>query len=89
VERCFGTLQDRLVKELRLEGIDAPEAGNAFLPGFLAKHIARFAKAPLSDRDAHRALMARDDLDEVFAWKPVTPSEGIWTSITVGGHIRA
>lgn len=69
VERCFGTLQDRLVKEMRLEGIDSPEAGNAFLPGFLAKHNARFAKVPLSDRDAHRVLTERDDLDEVFAWK--------------------
>src|SRR5215208_1914157 len=46
VERCFGTLQDRLVKELRLAGIDTPEAGNAFLPGFLEAHNARFAKAP-------------------------------------------
>src|SRR5215203_871945 len=35
VERCFGTLKDRLVKELRLAGIDTPEAGNAFLPGLL------------------------------------------------------
>ena len=69
VERCFGTLQDRLVKEMRLDGIDGPEAGNAFLPGFLASHNARFAKAPHSDRNAHRALSERDDLGDVFAWK--------------------
>jgi hypothetical protein len=69
VERCFGTLQDRLVKELRLAGVDTLEAGNAFLPGFLEAHNARFAKTPFSDRNAHRPLHERDDLDEVFAWK--------------------
>lgn len=69
VERCFGTLQDRLVKELRLAGIDTLEAGNAFLPGFLEGHNARFAKTPFSDRNAHRPLTERDNLDEVFAWR--------------------
>jgi hypothetical protein len=69
VERCFGTLQDRLVKDLRLAGIDTLEAGNAFLPGFLEEHNARFAKAPFSDRNAHRPLTERDNLDEVFAWR--------------------
>ena len=58
-----------LVKELRLAGIDTPEAGNAFLPGFLEAHNARFAKAPFSDRNAHRPLTERDNLDEVFAWR--------------------
>ena len=35
VERANGTLQDRLVKEMRLAGIDTIEAGNAFLPAFM------------------------------------------------------
>ena len=69
VERCFGTLQDRLGKELRLAGIDTPEAGNAFLPGFLEAHNARFAKTPFSDCNAHRPLTERDNLDDVFAWR--------------------
>jgi hypothetical protein len=69
VERCFGTLQDRLVKELRLSGIDTLEAGNVFLPSFLEAHNARFAKPPVRERNAHRPLSERDDLDEVFAWK--------------------
>ena len=42
VERAFGTLQDRLVKELRLAGISSIEAANAWLPDFLASHNARF-----------------------------------------------
>ena len=36
VERANKTLQDRLVKELRLAGVSTMEAGNAFLPTFMA-----------------------------------------------------
>jgi hypothetical protein len=43
VERMNKTLQDRLVKELRLRGISTMEAGNAFLPGFMADYNQRFA----------------------------------------------
>src|SRR4051794_39769147 len=70
VERASGTLQDRLVKEMRLAGIDTIEAGNAFLPAFMEAYNARFAKAPFDDRDLHRPLaFGHDDLDEAFAWK--------------------
>src|ERR1700688_4461380 len=70
VERANGTLQDRLVKEMRLSGIDTIEAGNAFLPAFIDDYNARFAKAPLEDRDVHRTLVVgHDDLDDAFAWK--------------------
>ena len=48
VERLWGTFQDRLVTELRLEGITTIEAANAFLPGFLDRHNARFA-VPAAD----------------------------------------
>src|SRR5215472_13992753 len=41
VERSFGTLQDRLVKELRLAGISTIEAGNAFLPAFMEDYNRR------------------------------------------------
>ena len=58
------------MKEMRLSGIDTIEAGNAFLPSFMEKYNARFAKAPFDDRDVHRALLVgHDDLDETFAWK--------------------
>jgi hypothetical protein len=69
VERANGTLQDRLVKEMRLSGIDTIAAGNAFLPAFMEQYNARFAKAPLGDRDVHRPLAGHDDLDDAFAWK--------------------
>ncbi len=69
VERANLTLQDRLVKELRLAGISTMEAGNAFLPAFMEDYNRRFAKAPFSDKDLHRPLCKDYDLDEVFAWK--------------------
>lgn len=56
VERAFQTLQDRLVKALRLEGIRSREAANAYLPRFVARYNARFARAPLEATDAHRPL---------------------------------
>jgi transposase len=68
VERAHQTLQDRLVKELRLAGISDREAGNAFLPGFMARYNAKFAKpATQAGADAHRPLAAHDDLDTAFA----------------------
>jgi hypothetical protein len=69
VERANGTLQDRLVKEMRLCGIDSIAAGNAFLPAFIDDYNARFAKAPLEDRDVHRPPAEHDDLDDAFAWR--------------------
>jgi hypothetical protein len=39
---------------MRLSGIDTFEAGNAFLPSFMEKYNARFAKDPFDDRDVHR-----------------------------------
>ncbi len=54
VERANLTLQDRLVKELRLRGINTKEAANALVPHFMADFNARFAKPPKSDFNAHR-----------------------------------
>ena len=56
VERANGTLQDRLVKELRLRGIGDIHTANAFLPRFMADYNARFAIEPASALDAHRVL---------------------------------
>ncbi|GHG29372.1 ISNCY family transposase [Paracoccus aerius] len=56
VERANRTLQDRLVKELRLAGISDMEAANAFLPGFMARHNERFAYTPAHSDDQHRPL---------------------------------
>jgi hypothetical protein len=69
VERANKTLQDRLVKQLRLAGAKTLAEGNALLPAFIADYNARFAKAPANDKDVHRPLRAGDDLDDAFAWK--------------------
>jgi hypothetical protein len=58
VERAFQTLQDRLVKALRLANVCSIEVANAFLPAFLARYNARFAVTPRASADAHRPLEA-------------------------------
>jgi hypothetical protein len=66
VERANQTLQDRLVKELRLQGIDDMAAGNRFLPTYLASYNQRFAVPPRDPQDAHRALLPTEDLARIF-----------------------
>jgi hypothetical protein len=69
VERAHKTLQDRLVKELRLAGVSTIEAANALLPTFVADYNARFAKAPRLAENLHRQPAAHDDLDEALTWR--------------------
>lgn len=67
VERMNRTLQDRLVKELRLAGICDMETGNAFLPGFMEHYNARFAVIPARSEDLHRPLnLAPGRLTEIL-----------------------
>ena len=67
VERMNKTLQDRLVKELRLAGASQLwPTGNALLPAFIADYNARFAKSPANAKDLHRPLHAGDDLEDAF-----------------------
>lgn len=60
VERCNRTLQDRLIKEMRLRGIRTIEEANAYLPEFLKGHNARFAREPMSGYNAHRPADGHD-----------------------------
>jgi len=70
VERANRTLQDRLVKELRLAGISDMEAGNAFLPGFMERYNARFAKAPRRPDNLHRTLNVEPDrLSDILCFR--------------------
>ncbi len=66
VERAHLTLQDRLVKELRLRGISTPEAANAYAPKYMATYNKRFGKAPLSEHNAHRPVRDDEDLELIF-----------------------
>src|ERR1700694_4309865 len=69
VERAHHTLQDRLVKELRLAGISTIEAANAFLPNFVEDYNDRFAKPAARDQDFHRSVDPRQDLDQILCWR--------------------
>ena len=52
---AFQTLQDRLVKAMRLARISTIEAANAWLPQYLAQHNARFKRVAADAANAHRA----------------------------------
>jgi hypothetical protein len=69
VERAHLTLQDRLVKELRLRGISDVKTANAFAPEFIADYNRRFERDARSEHDAHRPLQSSDDLARVFSWQ--------------------
>src|SRR3954469_16553479 len=69
VERAHATLQDRLVKELRLAGISDLEAANAFLPGFIESYNSKFARAPAQALDLHRPLEGIKDLGDILCWR--------------------
>jgi transposase len=69
VERANQTLQDRLVKEMRLRGISSLETGNAYLPEFMADFNHRFGVQPISQHDAHRPLTTRDNLAHILTWQ--------------------
>ncbi len=68
VERSFGTAQDRLVKEIRVEGVASLAEANRFLDQCSTPlWNERFVVAPKDPRDAHRPLPSEADLDALFA----------------------
>lgn len=67
IERLWGTLQDRLTKELRLAGSTSLEAANAFLPSFMERYNARFARAPQDPQSAWVPLPGDLDTNYYFA----------------------
>ncbi len=69
IERLFKTLQDRLVKEMRLAHIKTPEEANRFLKGFLARYNRRFARAPRQPGNLHRPVASGTRLDQVLCVK--------------------
>lgn len=69
VERKNGVLQDRLVKELRLQGISTIDEANEFLPIFFAEFNRKFAKPAYNTHDAHTPLKHNLNLEIAFAIK--------------------
>lgn len=78
VERMNGTLQDRLVKELRLAGINDIERGNRFLDGeYLQAFHRQFKREAASPVAVHRAVPR--NLNEVLSWEKERVVQGDWT----------
>jgi transposase len=68
VERANKTLQDRLVKEMRLLNISNREVANRFLEQYKENHNKRFSKEPREAQDAHtKNTFSRLELDYIFS----------------------
>jgi len=80
VERCNGTLQDRLVKALRLAGISDLESANRYLEeSFLADLNARFAVKPQAKADLHRRVPRNVKLEQVLSFQENRVVQNDWT----------
>ena len=70
VERANRTLQDRLIKEMRLEGISSIAKANAWLPCFIEQFNQKFAKCARNSKNLHRPLTESDaELEDIFTWQ--------------------
>jgi hypothetical protein len=69
VERSFRTHQDRLIKEMRLEGISTMEQANEFLDVYLPVHNQKFSVQPFKDKDLHRRLSPGIKYRDIFCLK--------------------
>lgn len=69
VERSNRTLQDRLVKEMRLRGITSIKAANDYLPVFIAEYNHKFAVAPKQQTNRHRRLAPYEKLGQILVSK--------------------
>lgn len=69
MERANKTLQDRLVKELRLQDISSHADANCYATAFMKDYNQRFAKPARNDYDAHRPLREDEDPELIFTWR--------------------
>ena len=70
IERLFGTFQDRLVKEMRLQGIKSTQEANQFLDnGYLKEHNEKFCVEPAKEADLHRPSPGIRILDSILCIK--------------------
>ncbi|MBF0359704.1 MAG: ISNCY family transposase [Oligoflexia bacterium] len=66
IERLWGTLQDRLVSEMRIRNISTIKDANEYLPEFIEYYNKKFSVLPSNCESAYRPLPAEIDLDKVF-----------------------
>ncbi|HEY6410433.1 MAG TPA: ISNCY family transposase [Ktedonobacteraceae bacterium] len=85
VERLFGTLQDRLVIELRLAGASTREQADAVLQAYLPRFNAQFAVEPAQGEPAYRPLPEALNLDTIFCFK-YARTVALDNTVTLGEH---
>jgi transposase len=69
IERLFRTLQDRLVKELRVRNINTIEQANEFLTEYVPQFNKRFRRKPAQEGNLHRPALTSRELDEILSVK--------------------
>jgi len=80
VERANGTMQDRLIKEMRLEGIKTMEEANWFLEEvFLPKYNEKFNVSPKKEEDLHRQIPEDIVLEEILCFEESRQVQNDWT----------
>jgi len=86
IERLFGTLQDRLIAELGLEGVQNLQEANRFLKAFISRFNRRFAVCPRESEKAWRKAPPDLDLDRMisFRYRSVVGNDN---SVRIGGLI--
>ena len=86
IERLFGTLQDRLIAELGLEGVQNLQEANRFLKFFIPRFNRRFAVCPRESEKAWRKAPPDLDLDRMisFRYRSVVGNDN---SVRIGGLI--
>jgi len=95
IERLWGTLQDRLTAELRLQGHTTVEAAQAYLVPFIQRHNAARRRTPAESASAFRS--APRDLDRILACRyprvvardNTVSIPGRWAQIPPGPHRRS
>jgi transposase len=71
IERVFGTLQDRLVKEMRLKGVKTRDEANRYLQSYLPRFNQQFTREAQKEGNLHRSLPEEMDLREIFCIKGI------------------
>ncbi len=89
IENAFGTLQDRLVKEMRLAGVNTIAWANRFLEiRFLSQWEEHFAVRPRQTADAHRRLEREQRLEQILSirvWRTVAQDHTVkWEGVRWG-----
>ena len=86
VERLFKTLQDRVIKELRLAAVSTLDGANQFLEGYLPIYNQRFTVQPAQVADLHRPRPVRRELDRSLCIKTPRSLRRDWT-VAHHGHL--